>query len=69
MNIDLNTIIKVCSCSLETESTTHFLLRCHYFSNIRSTHLNSINKVLGSITNLADYTMVKILLFGDQNYS
>ena len=69
MNIDLNTIIKVCSCSLETESTTHFLQHCHYFSNIRSTHLNSVNKVLGSITNLADYVMVKILLFGDQNYS
>ena len=58
----------LCSCSLEIESTTHFLLHCHHFSNICSTLLNSINKVLGSISNLDDYTLVKILLFGDQNY-
>ena len=31
-----------------TESTTHFLLHCRHFSNIRSTPLNSINEVLGS---------------------
>ena len=59
----------LCSCSLEIESATHFLLHCHHFSNIHSTPLNSINEVLGSITNLCDYTLVKILLFGDQNYT
>ena len=32
---------------------------------------NSIkqHKVLGSISNIDDYTLVKILLFGGQNYS
>ena len=48
---------------------TIFLLYCHYFSNIRSTLLNSINKILGSIINLDEYTLVKILLFRNQNYS
>ena len=57
------------NCSLKIESTTHFLLHCHHFSNINSTLLNSINRVLGSISNLDKYTLVKILLFGDQNYS
>ena len=33
----------LCSCSLAIESTTHFLLHCHHFSNICSTLLNSIN--------------------------
>ena len=42
----------LCSCSLAIESTTHFLLHCHHFSNIRPTLLNSINEVLGNITNL-----------------
>ena len=54
------------------ESTIHFLLRCLHFSNIRSTLLNSINEVLGSITNISDLSycaLVKILLFGDQNYT
>ena len=46
-----------------------FLLCCHHFSNIRSTLLNSINKILGSIINLDEYTLVKILLFRNQNYS
>ena len=34
--------------------------------------LDSINEVLGSITNLSDISdcaLVKILLFGDQNYT
>ena len=62
----------LCSCSLAIESTTHFLLHCHHFSNICSTLLNSINEVLGSITNISDLSdcaLVKILLFGDQNYT
>ena len=62
----------LCSCSLAVESTTHFLLHCHHFSNIRSTLLNSINEVLGSttkISDLSDCALVKILLFGDQNYT
>ena len=61
-----------CSCSLAVELTTHFLLHCHHFSNIRSTLLNSINEVLGIITNLSyfnDCSLIKILLFGDQNYT
>ena len=58
--------------SLAIESTAHFLLHCHHFSNIRSTLLNSINEVLGSITNISDLSdsaLVKILLFGDQSYT
>ena len=58
------------SSSLEIVSATHFLLHCHHFSNIRCTVLNSINEVLGSITDLSDCTLVKILLFGGyQSYT
>ena len=62
----------LCICSLAIESTTHFLLYCHHFSNVCSTVLNSINDVLGSITNVSDLNgcaLVKILIFGDQNYT
>ena len=58
----------LCSCSYELESTTHFLLHCHHFSNIRSNLLNRINEVLGSNNNLSDCTLVKVL-FLDQNYT
>ena len=60
-----SSIDPLCSCSLAIESTTHFLLHCHHFSN-------SINEFLGSITNISDRSgcaLAKILLFGDQNYT
>ena len=62
----------LCNCSIPVESTTHFLLHCHHFPNIYSTLLNSINEDLGSITNLSDLSdsdFIKLLLFGDQNYT
>ena len=58
-----------CSCSLAIESTKHFLLHCHHYSNICSTLLNSINEFLGRNTNiseLSDCTLIKTLLFGNQ---
>ena len=78
MNIDLIIIFRVVLTlyvvvAFAIESTTHFLLHYHHFSNIRSTLLNSINDdVLGSttkISDLSDCVLVKILLFGDQNYT
>ena len=36
----------LCSYSLETEDTTHYLLHCHYFSNQRSDLKNSVNSVV-----------------------
>ena len=69
MNIDLIIVFQscinlLCSCNLEIESTTLFLLQCHHFSNIRLNilkySLNSLkkfNEVLGSITNLSHCTL------------
>ena len=37
---------RLCLYSLEIEDTTHFLLRCRYFSNQRSDLMNSINSVV-----------------------
>ena len=38
------------SCSLKTESTTHFFLRCRYFNIIRITLMNEINDIDSSVT-------------------
>ena len=43
-NHNQSCINPICSCSLAIESTTHFLLHWHHFSNIYSTLLNSIMK-------------------------
>ena len=40
----------LCSCSLETESTAHFILRCRYYKNIRITLMNELNDIDNSIT-------------------
>ena len=32
-----NCINPLCTCTLETESTTHFFLHCHFYRNIRKT--------------------------------
>ena len=77
MNIDLIIIFRVVLTlyvvvALQLNQPHIFLLYYHQFSNIRSTLLNSINEVLRSaikISDLSDCALVKILLFGDQNYT
>ena len=76
MNIDLIIIFRVVLTLYVVVALllnpTYFLLHCHHFSNICSTLLNSINEVVGSITNISDLSdcaFVKISLSGDQNYT
>ena len=64
-----NCINPLCSCSVEMESTSHFFLHCHYFSNIRTTLLRNVSEIVGNISNLTDVLLVQILLFGDPKYS
>ena len=32
----------LCSCSIEVESTSHYLLRCHFFDALRTTLMNDL---------------------------
>ena len=59
----------LCSCSLEIESTSHFLLHCHHYTNIRVTLLNSISEIIGNTFNINDECLVNLLLFGSQKYT
>ena len=47
-----NCINPLCSRSLEIESTSHFLLNCHHYTNICVTLLNSIAVLLVSAMNV-----------------
>ena len=49
-----NCINPLCSCSLETESTSHFLLHYHHYTNIHLTLLNNIAKIIGNIFNITN---------------
>ena len=60
-----DTVNPLCSCSLESESVTHFLLHCHFYNNERITLLDSLRVVDESIPNLSGVKLVNLLLYGD----
>ena len=59
----------MCKCSLETEATYHFLLRCRLYSNIRTELLDDIYTVASSLTNYPDEKLLDILLYGLEHFS
>ena len=61
----LDTLNPLCSCSLEVESTTHFFLRCHHFTQIRVTLMNKLNQIDANITELSEQDLTHLLLYGD----
>ena len=65
----LDTINPLCSCSLEIESTGHYLLRCPFYTRIRKTLFDNIIVILGPISNLSDDRLVNLLLYGNNIYS
>ena len=59
----------MCACSLEPETTLHFLLRCRYYDNLRLTLMSELFAIDPSIPHLNEASLVKLLLFGDKKYN
>ena len=55
----------LCSCSLEIEDTSHYLLHCHNFSRYRIDLMNSVNSVRDHFESLSDSSKRDILLYGN----
>ena len=55
----------LCSCSLEIEDTSHYLLHCHNFSRYRIDLMNSVNSVRDNFESLSDSSKRDIHLYGD----
>ena len=55
----------LCSCSLEIEDTSHYLLHCHHFSQCRTDLMNSVKSILENFESLSDNVQTDILLYGD----
>ena len=53
------------SCSLETESTDHFFLRCRNYNNIRITLMNELNDIDNSIFLRQPNELLRIIIYGD----
>ena len=61
-----DTLNPTCICGLlEVESTTHYLLRCNFFSVQRKTLLDSISILTGDISNFSDKKKVDLFVYGD----
>ena len=60
-----DTINPLCSCSLESESVSHFLLHCPFYSIHRKTLFDSVSAIDNSILNLTDINLVNLLLYGN----
>ena len=55
----------LCSCSLEIEDTSHYLLHCYHFSQYRIDLMNSVKLILENLESLGDNVKKDILLYGD----
>ena len=55
----------LCSCSLEIEDKSHYLLHCHHFSHYRIDLMNSVKLILENFESLPDNVKKDILLYGD----
>ena len=55
----------LCSCSLEIEDTSHYLLHCHHFSQYRIDLMNSVKSILENFESLSNNVKIDILLYGD----
>ena len=55
----------LCSCSLEIECTSHYLLHCHNFSQYQIDLVNNVKSILENFESLSDNVKKDILLYGD----
>ena len=60
----------LCKCSIENESTEHFLLRCPLYSTIRKTLLSNLAiAVNDEILNLPHDHLTSIILYGSTSFN
>ena len=60
-------INSLCSCSLEIESS-HFFLKCHYFTNIRATLFDNLKSIDANFPSFLDSEIVELLLYGSPKF-
>ena len=56
-----NCLNPLCSCSLETEDTSHYLLQCHHFSNHCAHLMDSVKLVCDNFESISDNIKTHVL--------
>ena len=57
-----------CSCSLETEDTSRYLLHCHNFALHRIDLTNSVKLICDAFETMTDNNKITVLLYGDSRF-
>ena len=59
----------VCSCGLEIESTSHYLLRCSFYSTDRKILFDNVKNIVGEFSHLRDDQITNLLLYSKDSLS
>ena len=63
-----DTLNPICSCGLDTETTSHYFLHSLLFHAERCTLLNNINEIDSVIFNKSDSVVTRIMLYGNESF-
>ena len=67
-NTFADTVNPLQSCSLETESTELYFLRCHNYVTFRTTLINELNSINSKFNTLEPIELTRTILYGDKNF-
>ena len=59
----------MCDCGAETETTSHFFLRCQFFANEKQKFHDNVYRINASIKNLNEVSLIDALLYGSRRYN
>ena len=63
-----DTVNPLCSCTLETENTEHFFLRCQNNLSACTTLMSELNNITNGINSLNSTDLIRVILYGDKNF-
>ena len=63
-----DTLNRLCSCSIEVESTSHYFLRCHFVDTLRATLMNDLKNMDSNLRTFKNENITNSLLYGNQIY-
>ena len=55
-------------CSIETETTAHYFLRCHFYNANRSALMNELNEIDSSFSTLNENKFIDLILYGGDKF-
>ena len=64
-----DTLNLLCSCSLETEDTEHYFLRCQNNLSFCTILMNDLNNINTAIASLNSNDLHRVILYGDESFN